>query len=164
MYMHVILKVTASNYHLMCLMWLMPIIVSKFLINDIWQQDVDQAISGVNGNVSIPWHVYIQREDPHNPGYPVVCSGTVVTSRFVLTARSCFRGNKKAKIIGRHQLDNAFVFVTAGMGEMYKGKIIALFFHHHNWKHFRCRQVYIYSSQKISVCAIVCVTHSMLPW
>ena len=69
----------------------------------------ENRITGGSKGVTVPWHIYIQREDPNNEGSAIICGGTIINTKIVLTARHCFGGNDNAKELKRDEVDNAFV-------------------------------------------------------
>ena len=66
-------------------------------------------ITGGNKGVTVPWHSYMQREDRENEGSAIICGGTIINTKLVLTARHCFGGNDNAKELKRDEVNNAFV-------------------------------------------------------
>ena len=77
----------------------------------------EDRIVGGRGGITIPWHIYIQREDPDKQGSAVICGGTMINTKLVITARHCFGGSNRDKELKGEELNNAFI--VAGLsGDM----------------------------------------------
>ena len=68
---------------------------------------MDRIVNGEEG-VTVPWHIYIQREKD-KPGTASICGGTMINTKLILTARHCFGGHNKDKKIKGNKLGKAFV-------------------------------------------------------